>query len=173
MQDLNIVGCHWAVVYFVQKSNCLLRPGFGIKCCFLLQMSALELQQAALEGLSLPHDLAIQVSNFYQPGFGKLQMDKNRDGFRNRQVLNFAFGIWKPIKWCSLYLSKSSSWSKSKMWHSGLVKRTCQQFHRPEMISSDWLILILVLACPLVFTSANNSTFRTFGVRSGLLVVKI
>nr|XP_028565908.1 eukaryotic translation initiation factor 4E transporter isoform X4 [Podarcis muralis] len=49
------------------------------------QMSPLELQQAALEGLSLPHDLTMQVSNFYQPGFGKLQMDKNRDGFRNRQ----------------------------------------------------------------------------------------
>ncbi|KAM3826452.1 eukaryotic translation initiation factor 4E transporter isoform 2-T2 [Vipera latastei] len=49
------------------------------------QMNPLELQQAALEGLSLPHDLAMQVPNFYQPGFGKLQMDKNRDGFRNRQ----------------------------------------------------------------------------------------
>uniref|UniRef100_A0A8C6YBK5 Eukaryotic translation initiation factor 4E nuclear import factor 1 n=1 Tax=Naja naja TaxID=35670 RepID=A0A8C6YBK5_NAJNA len=48
-------------------------------------MNPLELQQAALEGLSLPHDLAMQVPNFYQPGFGKLQMDKNRDGFRNRQ----------------------------------------------------------------------------------------
>ncbi|XP_061458715.1 eukaryotic translation initiation factor 4E transporter isoform X2 [Rhineura floridana] len=50
-----------------------------------VQMSPLELQQAALEGLSLPHDLTMQVSNFYQPGFGKLQMDKTRDGFRNRQ----------------------------------------------------------------------------------------
>ncbi|KAL7983179.1 hypothetical protein Chor_000041 [Crotalus horridus] len=49
------------------------------------QMNHLELQQAALQGLSLPHDLAMQVPNFYQPGFGKLQMDKNRDGFRNRQ----------------------------------------------------------------------------------------
>ncbi|XP_054852272.1 eukaryotic translation initiation factor 4E transporter isoform X3 [Eublepharis macularius] len=49
------------------------------------QMSQLELQQAAIEGHSLPHDLAIQMSNFYQPGFGKLQMDKNRDGFRSRQ----------------------------------------------------------------------------------------
>ncbi|XP_026538673.1 eukaryotic translation initiation factor 4E transporter isoform X2 [Notechis scutatus] len=49
------------------------------------QMNALELQQAALEGLSLPHDLAMQMPNFYQPGFGKLQMDKNRDNFRNRQ----------------------------------------------------------------------------------------
>ncbi|XP_077163966.1 eukaryotic translation initiation factor 4E transporter isoform X2 [Paroedura picta] len=49
------------------------------------QVSQLELQQAALEGHSVPHDLAMQMSNFYQPSFGKLQMDKNRDGFRNRQ----------------------------------------------------------------------------------------
>ncbi|XP_044300331.1 eukaryotic translation initiation factor 4E transporter isoform X2 [Varanus komodoensis] len=49
------------------------------------QMSPLELQQAALEGLSLPRDLTMQMSNFYQPGFGKLQVDKSRDGFRNRQ----------------------------------------------------------------------------------------
>ncbi|XP_066465858.1 eukaryotic translation initiation factor 4E transporter isoform X1 [Tiliqua scincoides] len=49
------------------------------------QMSPLELQHVALEGLSLQHDLALQMSNFYQSGFGKLQMDKNRDGFRNRQ----------------------------------------------------------------------------------------
>uniref|UniRef100_A0A7M4FTL4 Eukaryotic translation initiation factor 4E nuclear import factor 1 n=1 Tax=Crocodylus porosus TaxID=8502 RepID=A0A7M4FTL4_CROPO len=49
------------------------------------QMSPLELQQAALEGLALPHDLAMQAANFYQPGFGKPQMDKSRDGYRNRQ----------------------------------------------------------------------------------------
>uniref|UniRef100_A0A8C4YFQ0 Eukaryotic translation initiation factor 4E nuclear import factor 1 n=1 Tax=Gopherus evgoodei TaxID=1825980 RepID=A0A8C4YFQ0_9SAUR len=49
------------------------------------QMSPLEMQQAALEGLALPHDLAMQAANFYQPGFGKPQMDKSRDGFRNRQ----------------------------------------------------------------------------------------
>ncbi|XP_004934427.2 eukaryotic translation initiation factor 4E transporter isoform X5 [Gallus gallus] len=49
------------------------------------QMSPLEIQQAALEGLALPHDLAIQAANFYQHGFGKPQMDKNRDGYRNRQ----------------------------------------------------------------------------------------
>uniref|UniRef100_G1P8G0 Eukaryotic translation initiation factor 4E nuclear import factor 1 n=1 Tax=Myotis lucifugus TaxID=59463 RepID=G1P8G0_MYOLU len=50
------------------------------------QMSQLELQQAAaLEGLALPHDLAVQAANFYQPGFGKPQMDRTRDGFRNRQ----------------------------------------------------------------------------------------
>ncbi|NXF05695.1 4ET factor, partial [Smithornis capensis] len=49
------------------------------------QMSPLEIQQAALEGLALPHDLAIQAANFYQHGFGKAQMDKSRDGYRNRQ----------------------------------------------------------------------------------------
>ncbi|XP_044845880.1 eukaryotic translation initiation factor 4E transporter isoform X4 [Mauremys mutica] len=49
------------------------------------QMSPLEMQQAALEGLALPHDLAMHAANFYQPGFGKPQMDKSRDGFRNRQ----------------------------------------------------------------------------------------
>ncbi|XP_043353984.1 eukaryotic translation initiation factor 4E transporter isoform X9 [Dermochelys coriacea] len=49
------------------------------------QMSPLEIQQAALEGLFLPHDLAMQAANFYQAGFGKPQMDKSRDGFRNRQ----------------------------------------------------------------------------------------
>ncbi|XP_028914468.1 eukaryotic translation initiation factor 4E transporter isoform X5 [Ornithorhynchus anatinus] len=49
------------------------------------QMSQLELQQAALEGLALPHELAMQTTNFYQPGFGKSQIDKNRDGFKNRQ----------------------------------------------------------------------------------------
>ncbi|XP_074776881.1 eukaryotic translation initiation factor 4E transporter isoform X4 [Athene noctua] len=49
------------------------------------QMSPLEIQQAALEGLALPHDLAVQAANFYQHGFGKPQMDKSRDGYRNRQ----------------------------------------------------------------------------------------
>ncbi|XP_009582206.1 PREDICTED: eukaryotic translation initiation factor 4E transporter isoform X2 [Fulmarus glacialis] len=49
------------------------------------QMSPLEIQQAALEGLALPHDLAIQAANFYQHGFGKPQIDKSRDGYRNRQ----------------------------------------------------------------------------------------
>nr|XP_044988894.1 eukaryotic translation initiation factor 4E transporter isoform X3 [Jaculus jaculus] len=49
------------------------------------QMSQLELQQAALEGLALPHDLAGPATNFYQPGFAKPQIDRTRDGFRNRQ----------------------------------------------------------------------------------------
>ncbi|NWS67870.1 4ET factor, partial [Crotophaga sulcirostris] len=48
------------------------------------QLSPLEIQQAAaLEGLALPHDLAMQAANFYQHGFGKPQMDKSRDGYRN------------------------------------------------------------------------------------------
>ncbi|NWH63503.1 4ET factor, partial [Geococcyx californianus] len=49
------------------------------------QLSPLEIQQAALEGLALPHDLAMQAANFYQHGFGKPQMDKSRDGYRNRR----------------------------------------------------------------------------------------
>uniref|UniRef100_A0A8C8T3F5 Eukaryotic translation initiation factor 4E nuclear import factor 1 n=1 Tax=Peromyscus maniculatus bairdii TaxID=230844 RepID=A0A8C8T3F5_PERMB len=49
------------------------------------QMSQLELQQAALEGLALPHDLAVQTASFYQPGFNKPQVDRTRDGLRNRQ----------------------------------------------------------------------------------------
>lgn len=48
------------------------------------QMSQLELQQAALEGLALPHDLAVQAAPFYQPGFSKPQVDRTRDGLRNR-----------------------------------------------------------------------------------------
>ncbi|XP_042335065.1 eukaryotic translation initiation factor 4E transporter isoform X1 [Sceloporus undulatus] len=46
------------------------------------QMGALELSQTAMEGYAFPHELAM-VSNAYQPGFGKVQMEKNRDGFRN------------------------------------------------------------------------------------------
>lgn len=49
------------------------------------QMSQLELQQAALEGLTLPHDLTVQTTPFYQPGFSKPQVDRTRDGLRNRQ----------------------------------------------------------------------------------------
>ncbi|OBS77008.1 hypothetical protein A6R68_16520, partial [Neotoma lepida] len=51
----------------------------------ILQMSQLELQQAALEGLALPHDLAVQAASFYQPGFNKPQVDRTRDGLRSRQ----------------------------------------------------------------------------------------
>ncbi|KAM8960074.1 eukaryotic translation initiation factor 4E transporter isoform 3-T3 [Pelodytes ibericus] len=50
----------------------------------MAQVSPLELQQAALEGL-LPHDLALQTANYYQPVYGKMQMEKGRDGFRSRQ----------------------------------------------------------------------------------------
>ncbi|XP_049641687.1 eukaryotic translation initiation factor 4E transporter-like isoform X2 [Suncus etruscus] len=49
------------------------------------QMSQLELQQPALEGFALPHDLTVPAPNFYQPGFGKPQVDRARDRFRNRQ----------------------------------------------------------------------------------------
>ncbi|XP_060048752.1 eukaryotic translation initiation factor 4E transporter isoform X2 [Erinaceus europaeus] len=49
------------------------------------QMSQLELQRAALEGLTLPHDLALPAANFYQPGLAKPQADRSRDGFRHRQ----------------------------------------------------------------------------------------
>uniref|UniRef100_A0A8C5L394 Eukaryotic translation initiation factor 4E nuclear import factor 1 n=1 Tax=Jaculus jaculus TaxID=51337 RepID=A0A8C5L394_JACJA len=52
---------------------------------FTAQMSQLELQQAALEGLFLPHDLVGPAANFYQPGFAKPQIDRTRDGFRNRR----------------------------------------------------------------------------------------
>ncbi|XP_075424545.1 eukaryotic translation initiation factor 4E transporter isoform X1 [Ascaphus truei] len=44
------------------------------------QVSALDIHQAALEGL-IPHELA----NYYQAGYGKLHMDTGRDGFRSRQ----------------------------------------------------------------------------------------
>ncbi|MEE6504239.1 hypothetical protein FKM82_005113 [Ascaphus truei] len=45
------------------------------------QVSALDIHQAALEGL-IPHELA----NYYQAGYGKLHMDTGRDGFRSRSV---------------------------------------------------------------------------------------
>ncbi|KAF6321335.1 hypothetical protein mRhiFer1_008450 [Rhinolophus ferrumequinum] len=48
------------------------------------RMSQLELQQAALEELALPHDLAVPAANFYQPGFGKPQADRTRDLFRKQ-----------------------------------------------------------------------------------------
>lgn len=64
------------------------QPNTGFDLCVFYpsvpQMSPLEIQQAALEGLALPHDLAIHAANFYQHGFGKPQMDKSRDGYRNR-----------------------------------------------------------------------------------------
>ncbi|CAH2295371.1 eukaryotic translation initiation factor 4E transporter isoform X2 [Pelobates cultripes] len=45
----------------------------------MAQVNPLALHQPSLEGL-LPHDLA----NYYQPVYGKMQMDKARDGFRSR-----------------------------------------------------------------------------------------
>ncbi|KAG8541262.1 hypothetical protein GDO81_029380 [Engystomops pustulosus] len=46
-------------------------------------VTPLEMQQAVLEGL-VPHDLAFPASGYYPPIYGKTQMDKGRDGFRNR-----------------------------------------------------------------------------------------
>ncbi|XP_063769150.1 eukaryotic translation initiation factor 4E transporter isoform X1 [Pseudophryne corroboree] len=50
----------------------------------IAQVSPLEMQHALLEGL-VPHDLAFPASNYYHPVYGKMQMDKGRDGFRHRQ----------------------------------------------------------------------------------------
>ncbi|XP_075071369.1 eukaryotic translation initiation factor 4E transporter isoform X2 [Mixophyes fleayi] len=50
----------------------------------MAQVSPLEMQQAVLEGL-VPHDLAFPASSYYHPVYGKMQIDKGRDGFRNRQ----------------------------------------------------------------------------------------
>ncbi|XP_069475912.1 eukaryotic translation initiation factor 4E transporter isoform X2 [Ambystoma mexicanum] len=52
------------------------------------QVSHLEYQQAALEGLLLPHDLSLNAANFYQSSFGKMQMDQCRDGYRRPQRMN-------------------------------------------------------------------------------------
>ncbi|XP_069071182.1 eukaryotic translation initiation factor 4E transporter isoform X7 [Pleurodeles waltl] len=49
------------------------------------QISNLELQQAALDGLLLTHDMSVNAANFYQPGFGKMQMDQGRDGYRGNR----------------------------------------------------------------------------------------
>ncbi|KAM4707694.1 eukaryotic translation initiation factor 4E transporter isoform 2-T2 [Discoglossus pictus] len=50
----------------------------------MAQVSPLELQQAALEGL-VSHDLAaLQAASYYHQGYGKLSVDKSRDGFRSR-----------------------------------------------------------------------------------------
>ncbi|XP_040205734.1 eukaryotic translation initiation factor 4E transporter isoform X2 [Rana temporaria] len=49
----------------------------------MAQISSLEIQQAIMDGL-LPPELAFQAANYFHPVYGKMQMDKNRDGFRNR-----------------------------------------------------------------------------------------
>ncbi|KAM3939516.1 eukaryotic translation initiation factor 4E transporter isoform 2-T4 [Leptodactylus fuscus] len=49
----------------------------------MAQVSPLEMQQAVLEGL-VPHDLAFNAASYYPSVYGKTQMDKGRDGFRNR-----------------------------------------------------------------------------------------
>ncbi|XP_056386407.1 eukaryotic translation initiation factor 4E transporter isoform X2 [Hyla sarda] len=50
----------------------------------MAQVSPLEMQQAVLEGL-IPHDLAFPAAGYYPSVYGKMQLDKGRDGFRNRQ----------------------------------------------------------------------------------------
>lgn len=49
----------------------------------MAQVSSLEMQQAVLEGL-IPHDLAFPAAGYYPHVYGKMQLDKGRDGFRNR-----------------------------------------------------------------------------------------
>ncbi|KAM5192144.1 eukaryotic translation initiation factor 4E transporter isoform 3-T5 [Mantella aurantiaca] len=49
----------------------------------MAQVSSLEMQQAVMDGL-VPPELAFQAANYYHPVYGKMQMEKNRDGFRNR-----------------------------------------------------------------------------------------
>ncbi|KAM9329644.1 eukaryotic translation initiation factor 4E transporter [Gastrophryne carolinensis] len=50
----------------------------------MAQVSPLEMQQAVMEGL-VPPDVAFQAANYLHPVYGKMQLDKSRDGFRNRQ----------------------------------------------------------------------------------------
>jgi hypothetical protein len=69
---------------FVENAFTALALSLTSPATSVQQMSQLELQQAALEGLALPHDLEVQAASFYQPGFGKPQVDRTRDGFRNR-----------------------------------------------------------------------------------------
>ncbi|XP_040272391.1 eukaryotic translation initiation factor 4E transporter isoform X5 [Bufo bufo] len=49
----------------------------------MAQVSPLDMQQAVLEGL-VSHDLAFPAAGYYQPIYGKMHMDKGRDGFCNR-----------------------------------------------------------------------------------------
>ncbi|XP_018412904.1 PREDICTED: eukaryotic translation initiation factor 4E transporter isoform X1 [Nanorana parkeri] len=49
----------------------------------MAQISSLEMQQAVMDGL-VPPELAFQAANYFHPVYGKMQMEKNRDGFRNR-----------------------------------------------------------------------------------------
>ncbi|XP_043924783.1 eukaryotic translation initiation factor 4E transporter isoform X2 [Protopterus annectens] len=48
-------------------------------------ISRLEMQQAVLDGLPFPPEFAVPAGNLYLPGFGKLQHDRGRDGYRSRQ----------------------------------------------------------------------------------------
>ncbi|XP_068094630.1 eukaryotic translation initiation factor 4E transporter isoform X2 [Hyperolius riggenbachi] len=47
------------------------------------QVGSLDMQQAVLQGL-VPPDLAFQAANYFHPVYGKMHMEKSRDGFRNR-----------------------------------------------------------------------------------------
>ncbi|KAM4052908.1 eukaryotic translation initiation factor 4E transporter isoform 2-T2 [Anomaloglossus baeobatrachus] len=49
----------------------------------MAQVSPMEMQQAVLEGL-VSHDLGFPVSGYYPSAYGKIQMDKGRDGIRIR-----------------------------------------------------------------------------------------
>ncbi|XP_044131404.1 eukaryotic translation initiation factor 4E transporter isoform X2 [Bufo gargarizans] len=49
----------------------------------MAHVSPLDMQQAVLEGL-VSHDLAFPAAGYYQPIYGKMHMDKGRDGFCNR-----------------------------------------------------------------------------------------
>ncbi|XP_078523850.1 eukaryotic translation initiation factor 4E transporter isoform X3 [Lissotriton helveticus] len=49
------------------------------------QITNLEFQQAALDGLLLSHDMSLNAGNFYQSAFGKMQIDQGRDGYRSNR----------------------------------------------------------------------------------------
>ncbi|XP_072271631.1 eukaryotic translation initiation factor 4E transporter isoform X2 [Pyxicephalus adspersus] len=49
----------------------------------MAQVGSLEMHQAVMDGL-VPPELAFQAANYFHPVYGKMQMEKNRDGFRNR-----------------------------------------------------------------------------------------
>nr|XP_033811158.1 eukaryotic translation initiation factor 4E transporter isoform X2 [Geotrypetes seraphini] len=51
------------------------------------QVSPFEVQQAALDGLLLSHELPIQAANFYQPDAGSIPLERGRDGYLNRPQL--------------------------------------------------------------------------------------
>ncbi|XP_053326211.1 eukaryotic translation initiation factor 4E transporter [Spea bombifrons] len=50
----------------------------------MAQVLPLDLHQAAMEGL-LSHELALQAASYYPSVYGKMPMDRGRDGYRSRQ----------------------------------------------------------------------------------------